>query len=164
MNNFNEESRVWVYMSNRPFTGDESDSIEAALTEFCRDWTAHGSQLHAEGEVRYNQFIVLMVDESAAGASGCSIDKSVHFIQTIERKYQVQLFNRLLVGWMNGNSIQVAPLNQLQQYIDSNVLRDETLVFNNAVTTKKELDKNWMLPFSKSWLASRFRSVQNTNR
>jgi hypothetical protein len=51
------------------------------FSNFCIQWTAHGANLKAYGEVRHHRFIVMIVDETAAGASGCSIDKSIHFIR-----------------------------------------------------------------------------------
>ena len=153
--NFHPASRVWIYMSDREFTDVESGDINRSLKHFCREWTAHGADLHAHGEVRFNRFILLMVDETIAGASGCSIDKSVHFIKELEREYGVQLFNRLLFAWKKGTQIHVSPLHDLQQLFDAHEISEETIVFNNAVTGKQELDEKWMLPLKDSWMYTR---------
>ena len=49
--NFDPSSRLWVYLSNRPFTDVEVSDINLALKHFCKEWTAHGSNLKAFGEV-----------------------------------------------------------------------------------------------------------------
>lgn len=153
--NFDPSSRLWVYLSNRPFTDVEVSDINLALKHFCKEWTAHGSNLKAFGEVRFNRFILLMVDESQAGASGCSIDKSVHFIKAIEQEYGVTLFNRLLFAWKKGEEIRVSELRDLQQLADSGEITGSTIVFNNTITSKKELDEKWMIPLKESWMQGR---------
>ena len=87
MNNFSPQSKVWVYQSNREFNTAETEEIKKIGLLFTRDWTAHGSQLNASLDILYNRFIVLMVDENDASASGCSIDKSLAFIKNIEQQF-----------------------------------------------------------------------------
>ena len=81
---FSSHSRVWIYQSDRKLTADEVVQIQMNLDNFTRSWTAHNNQLKAKAEIRYNRFLVLIVDESQAGASGCSIDKSVNFMKQLE--------------------------------------------------------------------------------
>ncbi|MEO6167068.1 MAG: hypothetical protein ABIO46_12515 [Chitinophagales bacterium] len=155
MQNFHQQSRVWIYLSDRAFTDVEVSDLSMALKFFCEEWSAHGTNLKAAGEIRYSRFIILMVDETAAGASGCSIDKSVHFIQEIEKEYGVQLFNRLLVAWKKEREVLVAPLQELQQLFDDGIIDGDTLIFNNTINSKKELDGKWLMPLRESWMYSR---------
>lgn len=155
MEHFHDQSKVWIYLANRPFTSAETEAINSSLSAFCKEWTAHGANLKATGAVRFNQFIVLMVDETAAGASGCSIDKSVRFIQSLEKAYDVQLFNRLMVAIKKDEEILVEPLNLIQELVASGAVNASSLVFNNAVTTKGEMEEKWLLPLKDSWLAAR---------
>lgn len=155
MQHFDESSRVWIYLSNRIFTDVEVSDISIAIRHFCKEWSAHGTKLKAAGEVRYNRFIVLMVDESEAGASGCSIDKSVHFIQALEKEYAVRLFDRLMLAWKDGAEVQVAPMQNMQQLFDNGTIHAGTIVFNNSVSSKKELDEKWEVPLSQSWMFAR---------
>ncbi len=142
-------------MSSRPFTDLETTEIEIAVNHFAKAWTAHGSNLKASGEVRFNRFIILMVDESNAGASGCSIDKSVHFIKSLEQQYGVDFFNRLLFAWKEGDTIQVSTLDALPDLYTNQEISDETIVFNNNVTTKQQFEESWMLPLKNSGMFSR---------
>lgn len=155
MEHFNDRSRVWVYLSNRVFSDVESSDISLAIKHFCKEWSAHGTKLKAAGEVRYNRFIILMVDETAAGASGCSIDKSIHFIQALEKEYDVRLFDRLLLAWKDEADVHVAPMQNLQQLFDDGTISPGTIVYNNAVTSKKDLEEKWEIPFSQSWMFAR---------
>ncbi len=74
-----EESRVWIYQSDRKFTDEELAEIESGLQQFVEQWAAHGTGLQASFTTRYNRFIILAVNQEAQGATGCSIDASVHF-------------------------------------------------------------------------------------
>ena len=78
-----EHSRVWVYQANRFLSDQEIVAISNALSQFIESWNAHGASLYAGFEIISSRFVVLAVDEEKALASGCSIDKSVHFFQKI---------------------------------------------------------------------------------
>src|SRR5476649_1492029 len=102
---FSENSRVWVYQSNRELSAAESSQIQQELNNFTTGWTAHNNQLKAKAEVRYNRFLILIVDESQAGASGCSIDKSVHFMKELEQQFNINLFDRFNLAYRDGDEI-----------------------------------------------------------
>jgi len=154
-----ENSRVWIYQSNRIFNETEKGEIETILTDFTSQWQAHGNQLAAYTEVRYNRFIILIVDESQAGATGCSIDKSVKLMQQIEEQYKVNLFDRFNIAYRQGDDILSAGRVDFESLVQQGVVNEDTIVFNNLVQTKKELDNNWEVPFKHSWHARVFSSA-----
>ncbi|NCF31398.1 MAG: ABC transporter ATPase, partial [Bacteroidetes bacterium] len=41
-----DQSRVWIYPSNRRFTPDELSSIREKAEAFLKQWTAHGAVDH----------------------------------------------------------------------------------------------------------------------
>lgn len=159
--NFSDQSRVWIYLSNRDFSVSEVPELNQLLQQFCIQWTAHGASLKAYGEVRHHRFIVLMVDETAAGASGCSIDKSIHFIQEIEKEFNVQLFNRMLFARKEGEEIHVSKLDELQKLFDEGIISEQTIVFDTTVTTKKDLDTRFETPLGQSWMMKRIRTIKS---
>ena len=59
-----EESRVWIYQANRPFTEDEIKEIEPKIKTFLEQWTAHGQNLQAGYNVVYKRFIVIALNQS----------------------------------------------------------------------------------------------------
>jgi hypothetical protein len=138
--NLPEEARLWIYQSTRPFNEKEETVLKSQLNAFTTEWTAHSKQLCAAGDVLYNQFIVLAVDENQAGASGCSIDKSVKFMQDIENQYDVQLFER-----MNFASSDFKRL-----YTEGGISAD-TLVFDNLISSVGALKTAWLKPLMQSW-------------
>ncbi|MDC6363573.1 MULTISPECIES: ABC transporter ATPase [Flavobacteriaceae] len=146
-------SRIWIYQSNRSFTDAEQEEIEEALSNFLRQWTAHGSDLHAGFEIKYKRFIIVGLDQSNASASGCSIDASVHFIQTLEQKYDVTLLDRMNVSFKQGDYIAYKPLKDFKRMAKEKAVSKNTIVFNNLVASKLEYLENWEVPASESWHA-----------
>src|ERR1700749_5003601 len=96
---FSEQSRVWIYQSDRELYEDEVKQLHEILNKFAAEWTAHNHQLKAKAEIRYNRFLILIVDESQAGASGCSIDKSVNFIKRLEQEFNIILLDRFNLAY-----------------------------------------------------------------
>ncbi|MBC7915389.1 MAG: ABC transporter ATPase [Pyrinomonadaceae bacterium] len=156
-----KNSRVWIYQSNRPFNTQEQEAILSILQGFTTTWEAHGSKLAAQAEIRYDRFIILMVDESQAGASGCSIDKSVSLMKEIEVKYKVSLFDRFNIAWRNNDAIFSCNRDEFETRISKGEITPNTIVFNNLVQTVQELDINWEIPFKNSWHSSVFGSFIN---
>ncbi|WP_295792727.1 ABC transporter ATPase [Mucilaginibacter sp.] len=148
---FSENSRVWVYQSDRELTDNEALQIKVLLDNFTTGWTAHNNQLKAKAEIRYNRFIVLIVDESQAGASGCSIDKSVHFMQQIEAQFGINLFDRFNLAYRQGSEVLSAPRAQFEELLKQGDINTDTIVFNNLVQNLTELENKWEVPFKNSW-------------
>ncbi len=144
-------SRVWIYQSNRPFTAEETEEIRQHLAGFAAQWVSHDKKLRAAGDVAFNRFVILMVDESAAGASGCSIDKSVHFIKALEQRYQVDLFDRMRFAYQKDGEVFSVNKAEFKKHYDQGAIDDETLVFDTLVDKKSEFDRNWLKPLKESW-------------
>ena len=149
--NFSEKSWVWIYQAERELTDAESVLIKKQLDNFTVSWTAHNNLLKAMAEIRYNRFIVLIVDESQAGASGCSIDKSVNFIKQLESAFNLNLLNRLNMAYRDGNEVLSASRDQFEALIKTGKINTETVVFNNLVQSLSELQSKWEVPFKESW-------------
>ena len=148
---FSENSRVWVYQSDRELTDNEALQIKVLLDNFTTGWTAHNNQLKARAEIRYNRFIILIVDESQAGASGCSIDKSVHFMQQIEAQFGINLFDRFNLAYREGGEVLSAPRAKFEELLRQGSINADTIVFNNLVQNLTELENKWEVPFKNSW-------------
>ncbi|NAY91253.1 ABC transporter ATPase [Muricauda sp. JGD-17] len=148
-----DHSRVWIYQCNRSFTDDEIAEIEQQLSSFLKEWTAHGSELHAGFEIKYKRFIIIGLDQTNASASGCSIDASVHFIQSLEQQYEVSLLDRMNVSFKQGEYVTYKPLKDFKKMAKEKAVSKNTIVFNNLVATKLDYLENWEVPASDSWHA-----------
>ncbi len=151
--NFSDDSRVWIYQADRPFSSAEAQRIQVNLDRFTATWDTHGKSLKAAGKVMHERFIVLIVDESAVAISGCSIDKSVHLMQALGKELGLDLFNRLGLAYWQGEEIKVGHKSELKKLVADGNLSPDTLVFNNLISSKKELETSWQIPLSESWAA-----------
>lgn len=144
-------TRVWIYQAQQPFPTDKLAEIRQHLSTFTTNWVSHNNQLRAYGDIYHNQFIVLMVDENLAGASGCSIDKSVHFIKQLEQHYAMDLFDRMTFTYQDGDVVKSAPRLEFAALYEAGKINDATLVFDNLVKTKEEFETKWVKPLGESW-------------
>ena len=46
--NLADDSRIWIFQSNRKFSTSEKEAITAKLNNFIADWNAHGAELLAD--------------------------------------------------------------------------------------------------------------------
>lgn len=146
-----DDSRIWIYQANRKLTDEEVTEMENEISEFVTQWTAHGATLEGGFEVRYNRFIVIGLNQSSVAASGCSIDASVHFIQSLEKKYNVDLLDKMNVTYYNGDYIAHKTLTDFREMAKNKSVSKNTVVFNNLVNTKAEYLENWEVPAHQSW-------------
>lgn len=149
--NLPASTRVWIYQSSRPFTDVELPMIRQYLQQFAIQWVSHNRALRAFADVFHEQFIVLMVDESQAGASGCSIDASVHFLQQLQVKFGMDLFDRMTFAYKEGDKVKTAHRSEFKQLYQAGKISEETLVFDNLVNTKGAFDEKWVKPLGESW-------------
>lgn len=149
------DSRVWIYQTNRPLTDGETVIINQALERFATDWVAHNMSLKAYAKVYFNHFIVLMVDETNQIATGCSIDKSVKFLQQIEQSIGIQLFDRLQLAYKTDEGIRTMHSSAIEAAVQQGIVTMGTTVFNNLVQTKADFESNWVIPLADSWVAKR---------
>ena len=106
----------------------------------------------AVAEVFQNQFVFLMVDETQAGASGCSIDKSVHFLENLGAALGVDFFERMRFAWVaDDGELQFANSLELAEAVKKEHVTSDTLMANTLVQTKRELAEKWLQPFKQSW-------------
>ena len=146
-----ETSRIWIYQADRNFSPEELLDVNNLLAQFLKEWTAHGAQLEAAYEIKYNRFIIIGLDQSNTSASGCSIDASVHFIQELEKKYKVQLLDRMNVSFKQGDYITYKPMAEFKKMAKAKAISKNTIVFNNLVTNKQEYLEHWEVPAAESW-------------
>ncbi len=150
-NSLPDTSRVWIYQASRSFSEVELEEITKSLDEFLKEWTAHGSQLQAGYEIKYNRFLIIALDQSQTAASGCSIDASVHFIQQLERKYDIQLLDKMNVSYKQGDFVVYKPLTDFKKMAKEKAVSKATIVFNNLVINKYEYLNHWEVPAEESW-------------
>ncbi|MFM2250442.1 MAG: hypothetical protein RLZZ358_1369 [Bacteroidota bacterium] len=151
-----DSSRVWVYVSSRSFTPAEQALIHSGLTDFCGEWATHGNGMPTSFAILYEQLIVLAVDESQLGASGCSIDSSVRALRNLEQHLGVNLVDQgKLTLRDQAGQLKVLPALGIKSRISSGEITPDLEVIQPQIHTKADLSNLW-LPLSKSWLSTYF--------
>ncbi len=156
--NLDKRSRLWVYQADRSFNEEEMQFVLQNGKVFVENWTAHNKALNASIEIKYDQFIVLAVDETNASATGCSIDKSVHFIKSLENELKINLLDKSKIAFLKGNEVVLEKLPSIKSKVESDEISADLMTFNNIVTTREEFDKNWLIPAAKSWMGKYFKT------
>lgn len=145
-------ARSWVYQSDREITDLEVNEISRKAAMFLMEWSSHGNVMRASIDVLHNRFFVVLVDEKAASATGCGIDKSVKFMQQMETDYKINLFDRMLVTYRDTDAvIKTTKLYTFEQMMEKGELSADTIVFNNMVDTKADMQTKWEVPVKLSW-------------
>lgn len=150
-NSLPQESRVWIYQANRSFSIEELEELQSKLNTFIENWTAHGSDLQAGYTIKYKRFIVLGLNQDLNQATGCSIDASVHFIQQLEKDYNVDLMDKMNVSYKQGEFVAYKSLSDFRKMAKDKAVSKKTIVFNNLVNNIAEFMENWEVPASESW-------------
>jgi len=124
-----DSSRVWIYQANRSFTQEELQEISNKLDIFIEKWTAHGANLKASYDIKYNRFITIALDQDLNAASGCSIDASVQFIQQLEKEYNVDLLDKMNVSYKQGEFVAYKSLADFRKMAKQKAVSPNTIVF-----------------------------------
>jgi hypothetical protein len=148
-------ARVWIYQADRLLTESEQQFLAEASAQFVAQWAAHGTPLRASAQVLNGYFLVLGVDEAQAEASGCSIDKSVHFVKGLGSQLNIDFFNRLNLA-VEMPEIQLVPLSQFENLAANGTITPDTYVYDNTVTKAEDFTGRWHTKASNTWLSRYF--------
>lgn len=146
-----DSARIWIYQANRSLDFGEVESASAELMNFCSSWKSHGAEVKSSFQVFHNRFLVLAADETAMG--GCSIDGSVAVIRKLEQQFDVALLDRMLVGVVLDGLIWTLPLKEFKERCMRGDIQADTLMYNHTISTKGQLDAEWLIPVAQSWAA-----------
>lgn len=146
-----DSSRLWIYVSSRPFTDHELPGLRESLREFTRQWTSHQVLMRADAEILHHRFIILVADESRVGAGGCSIDKSVSFLKSLQAEYDTDLFNRMIFSYLDGDQVKSVSREEFARQYAEGLIGEDTRVLDTLVATKGDFDKAFVKPLSESW-------------
>ena len=148
-----DSARTWVFGADRSLDQGATDLLLGEVDRFLSQWHAHGSPLTAARDWKYGRFLTIAVDQSTAGASGCSIDGLFRTLKAIEPRLGASLVTSGLVFYRGkGNSIEA---------VDASVHRAERRrqgqpkhrVFDPTVTTLGEWRARFELEAAQSWHA-----------
>lgn len=143
---FSNDLRIWNYIPERKLTTSEVEYILKKGYEFAHSWQVHGAPLKSEVIVQNNALLTVVVDNDMAAASGCSIDKSIAFVQALEKELGVSFMNRMKLLYALADDIHIGDHRKLED------VPDYAVVFNHLAADRKDYESEWSLA-KESWLA-----------
>jgi hypothetical protein len=153
---YHQQSKLWIYTVKENLTDEMANEISNRLEAFCQSWTAHNKELRAFWNMYENRIILLGVDEHLNPASGCSIDKSVHLLQDLEKEMNINIFDRMLFSYTDGNNIYTLSRDEFQQAIDEQKIDSETMVVNTLAKNLEEWTNIGIQKLQNSWMKNLF--------
>src|ERR1700704_4375233 len=79
-------ARTWVFGADRSLDQSATDLLLREVDRFLSQWHAHGAPLTTARDWKHGRFLTVAVDQSTAGASGCSNDGLFRLLKTLEPK------------------------------------------------------------------------------
>lgn len=146
------DARLWIFAAERPLTPSESSRVLEETDAFINQWVAHGVPLTAGRDLRHDQFVLVGVDERAAGVSGCSIDALVRRMQQLETVLGLELINNGPVLYREGDAVVRVSRDRFAELAAAGTVSPNTQVFDNTLTRVGDLlAGKWEVKAAESW-------------
>jgi hypothetical protein len=149
-----DSARTWVFGADKTLEGPASDELLAEVDRFLSQWKAHGSPLTVGRDWKYGRFLTVAVDQSTAGASGCSIDGLFRSLKALEPRLRASLVTSGLVFYRDeSGTVQSADRDGFSAAGVEGKVRSTTKVFDPTIATLGEWRARFELNASQSWHA-----------
>ncbi len=157
-----DDARTWVFGANKTLDGPASETLLSEVDRFLSQWKAHGSPLTVGRDWSYERFLTVALDQSTAGASGCSIDGLFRSLKALEPKLGASLVTSGLVFYRDENdAIQSVDRERFSTLGAEGKIQSSTSVFDPTVTTLGEWRSRFELEASQSWHAGLIHDKQH---
>ena len=151
-----DTSRLWIYAADRPLTSGEVQQLQEGMQHFLTEWSAHKRELRTGWCLRYDQFIMIGVDENTIAASGCSIDSMVRKLQAFEKELDCSIVGTSMHVFYRGENDEIkwSSRPEFKKMLATGAVDKTTVVFNNVIQTLAEFrNGGWEIPLLHSWHA-----------
>lgn len=147
-----DHARLWVFASERPLGPAEADRLLREVDRFLAGWHAHQVPLTAARDWRHDCFLLVGVDERAAGVSGCSIDALVRTMKALGEELGVGLLDHGAVHYRANDGVRRLSREAFAEAAGRGDVAPQTTVFDNTVTSVGALRSGaWERPAASSW-------------
>lgn len=147
-------ARLWVFGAERPLTGAAAERLLADVDLYLDRWNAHGSPLTCARQWSENRFLAIGVDQSTAGASGCSIDGLFRVLKGLEHELGTRLVGGGMVYYRDpAGPIVAVTRDEFSELAADRAVRKDTRVFDMTVATVGDWKERFETETSRSWHA-----------
>jgi len=148
------DARVWVFGAATELTPAASERLLDAVDAFLGQWNAHGSPLMCGRDWRDGRFLAVGVDQSTAGASGCSIDGLFRTLARLEPELGTSLLGGGRVYYRDRDGrVSAATRKTFGELAREGSIGADTLTFDTSVTTAVAWREEFERPVRQSWHA-----------
>ena len=145
-------SRAWVFGSDRTLNDAESKILMTEVDGFLHQWKAHGAELTVGRSWKHGRFLTIAVDQSTAGASGCSIDGLFRSLKALEPKLGASMVTSGLIFYCDENGkVQSVNREEFAALGAKGKIGPQTRVFDPTVTSLGEWRARFELDLKDSW-------------
>ena len=149
-----DSARAWVFGADHDLDESAADLLLRDVDRFLSQWHAHGAPLTAARDWKYRRFLTVAVDQSTAGASGCSIDGLFRSLKALEPRLGGSLVTSGLLFYRDRKGrIQAVDRDRFTELNAEGKIGPETQVFDLTVTTLGEWKARFELSIGDSWHA-----------
>jgi len=147
-----DDARLWVFAASEPVTGEQADMLLNAVDDWLAEWKAHGELLECARDWRDDRFLAIGVDQSTAGASGCSIDALFRVFKELRASGGPSMLDGGRVFYRGTDRAVVSQSRaEFAKSASSGVVGADTPVFDTSVTTAAAYRTGFEKPARDSW-------------
>ena len=147
-----DTSRAWVFGADHDLDDSATDLLLRDVDRFLAQWHAHGAPLTTARDWRDHRFLTIAVDQSTAGASGCSIDGLFRSLKALESRLGASLVTSGLIFYRDQKGrVQAVDRERFSELGTEGTITPSTRVFDPTVTSLGEWRARFELNAEDSW-------------
>ncbi|GAG75631.1 unnamed protein product [marine sediment metagenome] len=149
------EAKAWCFGVSALPSDADVDRLREEMEVFLDRWTAHRADLRAGLEWLSDGFLVIAVDESTTGTSGCSIDALTTEIRRLEQTLGVDLLDASPVWYRDSSGcVKRITREEFRQRAADGSITEDTRVFDLTVEHLDAIRSgDWEVEAGNSWHA-----------
>jgi hypothetical protein len=149
-----DDARVWVFGAASELDPPAAERLLGAVDDFLAQWNAHGSPLVCGRDWRDDRFLAVGVDQSTAGASGCSIDGLFRTLARLEPELGTSLLGGGRVYYRDADGrVAAATRPAFESMAREGRVGPDTPVFDTTLTTAAAWRAEFERPARDAWHA-----------
>ena len=130
-----DSARVWCFAAEPEPGPRETARLLDAMQAFLDGWTAHRAELAAALDWWHQRFLLVGLDESQVGASGCSIDALMGCLSALESELGIRLTDSSPVWYRDSeHRIRSVARDEFRRLSEEGVVGPDTRVFDLTMT------------------------------
>jgi hypothetical protein len=146
-----ETAKVWVYPASRKFYKNEITEVEDKVNNFVSHWKETDANFKASYRFLHNRFVIIAAEDSEIQLTNQDLDQVVGFVLQLQSEYELELLDRMNVCFKQGEFVQYKEIKEFKKLLKNKSVSNKTIVFDNLIQTKEELEHFWEVPITESW-------------